>query len=85
GFWTHCFESKDEMEQAIADGAKRRNISIDDFRSRAGSSLWGTPEMLIEKLQSFEELDVSHAILMLPHKSETEQIELINREVLRKL
>ncbi|MFW9954136.1 MAG: LLM class flavin-dependent oxidoreductase, partial [Candidatus Thorarchaeota archaeon] len=25
GFWTHCFESKDEMEQAIADGAKRRN------------------------------------------------------------
>ena len=85
GFWTHVFEDESEMEHAIQEGAKKRNLSIDNYRKRVSSSLWGTPEELIEKLRAYEELGVSHAIFMFPHGEEKNQAELFGRQVISRL
>ncbi|MDF1540686.1 MAG: LLM class flavin-dependent oxidoreductase [Candidatus Thorarchaeota archaeon] len=85
GFWTRCFESVDEMESAIIEGAEKRKVSIDDYRKRITSAMWGTCEMLVEKLQAYEKLGVSHAILMLPSESEKSQIEMIGNSVIKKI
>jgi len=85
GFWTRCFESEDEMESAVIEGAEKRKMSVDDYRKRITSAMWGTPDMLVEKLRGYQDLGVSHAILMLPSESEMKQIEMIGSSVFKKL
>lgn len=85
GFWTHVFEEESEMENAIIEGAKKRNISLDQYRKRISSSLWGTPEDLVEKLEAYKDLGVSHSIFMFPKEKEIEQIELFGKHVIRNL
>jgi alkanesulfonate monooxygenase SsuD/methylene tetrahydromethanopterin reductase-like flavin-dependent oxidoreductase (luciferase family) len=85
GFWTHVFEDESEMESAIQEGAKKRSLSIEDYRRRISSSLWGTPEELAEKLTAYEELGVSHAIFMFPHGEETTQAEIFGKQVIPRL
>lgn len=85
GFWTRCFEDEEEMLSAIIENAARRSIDIDEYKKRIDSSLWGTPEMLIERLNDFRDLGLSHAIFMFPHQIEKEQIDLFGSKVLKHL
>lgn len=82
GFWTRFFETDDEMETAILETAKKRGIPEEKYRERVGNSLWGTSEIFIERLKAYQKLDVSHAILMLPHGKELQQLKLIGDRVL---
>lgn len=82
GFWTRCFESEKEMATAIAENAAKSYLSVEAYEKRIESSLWGTPSTLAQKLREYKELGVTHAILMLPHKNEIDQIELIGTKVL---
>ncbi len=84
GFWTRCFEDEKSMVSAVIENAAKRGIGVDEYKKRVESSLWGTPEAILEKLRGFEELGVAHAILMLPHESEIDQIELLSSEVISK-
>jgi len=85
GFWTHIFENEEDMENGIIEGAKKRNIPLEKYRERVASSMWGTPEMLIEKLEAYKDLGVSHSIFMFPHQEELQQIEIFGSKVLSKL
>jgi alkanesulfonate monooxygenase SsuD/methylene tetrahydromethanopterin reductase-like flavin-dependent oxidoreductase (luciferase family) len=85
GFWTHVFEEESEMEKAVVEGAEKRNISLNQYRKRISSSLWGTPEDLVEKLSTYRDLDVSHSIFMFPQEKEIEQIELFGKHIIPKL
>jgi len=85
GFWTHVFENAEGLEKGIIEGAKKRNIPLEKYRERVASSMWGTPEMLVEKIKAYDELGVSHSIFMFPHQEEQEQIEIFGKKVLPKL
>ncbi|MCK4566107.1 MAG: LLM class flavin-dependent oxidoreductase [Candidatus Thorarchaeota archaeon] len=85
GFWTHVFENEEDMEKGIIEGAKKRNIPLEKYRERVASSMWGTPEMLIEKLEAYKDLGVSHSIFMFPHQEELKQIEIFGSKVFSKL
>lgn len=85
GFWTQFFETEYAMETAIIENAEKRSIPIEEYRIRVGNSLWGTSEIFIEKLKAYQKLGVSHAILMLQHGKEIEQLKLIGDKVLRYL
>lgn len=85
GFWTHVFDNESEMENAIIEGARKRNISPDQYRKQVSSSLWGTPEILVEKLNAYEKLGISHSIFMFPHGKENEQIEVFGKRVIPRL
>ena len=85
GFWTHIFESEEDMEKGIIEGAKKRNIPLEKYRERVSSSMWGTPEIIIKKLETYRDLGVSHSIFMFPHQEELKQIELFGSKVLSKL
>ena len=49
GFWTNVFETPDEMEAALKERAKQRNMSLERVREQVSSALWGTPEEICEK------------------------------------
>ncbi len=85
GFWTRVFEDQSEKEEAIIEGAKKRNITTEQYRKRIASALWGTPEDIIEKLSAFRDLGVSHSIFMFPQEEEIKQIELFGEKVIPKL
>jgi alkanesulfonate monooxygenase SsuD/methylene tetrahydromethanopterin reductase-like flavin-dependent oxidoreductase (luciferase family) len=85
GFWTHVFNSEDEMETAIIEGAEKRSVNPEKYRKRINSAMWGTPEMIIEKLKAFEELGVSEVIFMLPYEEEASQIKMFGDNIISKL
>ncbi len=85
GFWTHVFENEEDMEKGIIEGAKKRNIPLEKYRERVSSSMWGTPKIIIKKLEAYRDLGVSHSIFMFPHQEELKQIELFGSKVLPKL
>ena len=85
GFWTHIFEDEGDMEKAIVEGAKKRSIPLDKYRERIASSMWGTSEILVEKLVAYKELGVSHSIFMFPYENEISQIKLFGKEVIPKI
>ncbi|MHA1928279.1 MAG: LLM class flavin-dependent oxidoreductase [Candidatus Thorarchaeota archaeon] len=85
GFWTRFFESEDAMESAILENAEKRGVPLEKYRERVANSLWGTSETFTTKLKAYQKLGVSHAILMLPHGKEIEQMRLIGDSVLRHL
>ncbi|TFH07463.1 MAG: LLM class flavin-dependent oxidoreductase [Candidatus Thorarchaeota archaeon] len=85
GFWTYVFEDESDMETAIVEGAKKRNIPLDKYRERIASSMWGTPDVIVEKLNAYKDLGVIHSIFMFPHEEEIKQIEIFGKKVIPKL
>ena len=84
GFWTHVFEDESQMEKAIVEGAKRRNLPLEKYRDRIASSMWGTPDVIVEKLQAYENLGVTHLIFMFPHEEEIKQLNIFGNKVIPK-
>jgi alkanesulfonate monooxygenase SsuD/methylene tetrahydromethanopterin reductase-like flavin-dependent oxidoreductase (luciferase family) len=85
GLWTRYFETEEDMESAIKESAAKRGVSEEEYRNRVSSALWGTPEIMVEKILEYSRVGVSHMILMLPHSEEISQIENIGKYVLSKL
>jgi alkanesulfonate monooxygenase SsuD/methylene tetrahydromethanopterin reductase-like flavin-dependent oxidoreductase (luciferase family) len=85
GLWTRIFESEDEMEAAIIENAKTRNISVDEYRERVAQALWGTPDYMVKRLCEFVKIGVTHFIFMFPHEQELAQIRVLGKSVLSKL
>ena len=82
GFWTRLFESDAEMETAIEEGAAKRGVSLDDYRKRITSALWGTSDTIVARLKEFKEMDVSHSIFMFPDHEEVPYIKLFGESVI---
>lgn len=81
GLWTRILESESEMEEKIKTGAVSRGISEDAYRKRVASSLWGTPEIVADRLAQYGEQGVSEIILMFPYGEKREQIDLFGEHV----
>ncbi len=82
GFWVQVYSDQVEMVKGIEQEAKKRNISIDEYKHRLKGALVGTPEDLIEKLQEYQKLNISHYIFMFPHQKESEYIRIFEEEIL---
>ncbi len=85
GFWTRVFDNESDMEEATIESARLRSIPLEVYRERVADSMWGTPDMLIEKLEAYKNLGVLHSIFMFPHQEELQQIEIFGSKVLPKL
>lgn len=85
GLWTRIFESEEQMENAIVENAKERNISPDAYRERVSRALWGTPDQVLTRLREFDQIGVSHIILMFPQEQEIHQIQALGKSVLSKI
>jgi len=85
GLWTHVFENNKQMEETIRKNAKQRGMSLNEYRQRVKSALWGTPEIVLQTIQEYVEIGCDQLIFMFPHEQETKQIELMGAEVLSKL
>jgi alkanesulfonate monooxygenase SsuD/methylene tetrahydromethanopterin reductase-like flavin-dependent oxidoreductase (luciferase family) len=85
GLWTRYFETDQDMESAIKEGAVKRGVSEDEYRARVTSALWGTSDMMIERLREYATIGVSHVILMMPHQDEINHIEKIGKKVIPKI
>lgn len=81
GLWTRILKSKEEMETRIREGASARGISEDDYRKSVDSSLWGTPELIADKLVQYKNQGVSNITLMFPYQEEREQMALFGEAV----
>lgn len=82
GLWTRILKSESEMEEKIKKGAAARGVSEDAYRKRVASSLWGTPEIVAERLAQYADQGVSDIVLMFPYGEKQEQIELFGEHVL---
>jgi alkanesulfonate monooxygenase SsuD/methylene tetrahydromethanopterin reductase-like flavin-dependent oxidoreductase (luciferase family) len=78
GYWSSVFDSDDEIEDAIAKGAKERGIGTEEYGHRVASAMWGTPESIKERLLECRRLGVSDVILMLPYGREKEQMQKLS-------
>ena len=81
GLWTRILKSESEMEDRIKQGASARGISEAEYRKRVDSSLWGTPELIADKLAQFQNQEVANITLMFPHEEERKQMALFGEEV----
>jgi alkanesulfonate monooxygenase SsuD/methylene tetrahydromethanopterin reductase-like flavin-dependent oxidoreductase (luciferase family) len=82
GCWTRILESETEMKEKIKSGAVSRGISEDTYRKRVQSSLWGTPEIIADRLVKYKDQGVSDIILMFPYGEKREQIKMFGETVL---
>ena len=85
GLWTRYFESEEDMKSAIKEGAAKRGVSEDEYRTRVSSALWGTSEIMIERLKEYSRIGVSHVILMMPLNDEINHIENMGKYVIPKI
>ena len=85
GLWTRIFNTEEEMETAILENAKTRNISPKEYRARIDKALWGTADSILARLREFQEIGVEHFIFMFPHGQEMNQIKNIGKSVISKL
>jgi alkanesulfonate monooxygenase SsuD/methylene tetrahydromethanopterin reductase-like flavin-dependent oxidoreductase (luciferase family) len=81
GLWARILKSDSEMEEKIKSGAISRGISEEAYRKRVASSLWGTPEIVAERLAQYKDQGVSEIILMFPYGEKREQIGLFGELV----
>jgi alkanesulfonate monooxygenase SsuD/methylene tetrahydromethanopterin reductase-like flavin-dependent oxidoreductase (luciferase family) len=70
------------MEEKIKKGAIARGVSEQAYRRRVASSLWGTPEIVAERLSQYKDQGVSEIILMFPYCENREQISMFGDLVL---
>ncbi|MHA2047252.1 MAG: LLM class flavin-dependent oxidoreductase [Candidatus Thorarchaeota archaeon] len=82
GCWTRILESESEMDEKIKKGAASRGVSVEAYRKRVDSSLWGTPEIVADRLGQYKDQGVSDIILMFPYGEKREQIEVFGEKVL---
>lgn len=85
GLWTRIFNTEEEKEAAVAENAKTRNISTEEYRERIDKALWGTANQILARLREFEAIGVEHLVFMFPHKQELNQIKNFGKSVLSKL
>jgi alkanesulfonate monooxygenase SsuD/methylene tetrahydromethanopterin reductase-like flavin-dependent oxidoreductase (luciferase family) len=69
------------MEEKIKSGAVARGVSEEAYRKRVASSLWGTPEIVAERLAQYKDQGVSDMIFMFPYGEKREQIGLFGELV----
>jgi len=81
GLWTRIVKSDIEMEDMIKKGAIARGISEAEYRRRVSSSLWGTPDIIANRLFEYKEQGVSNIILMFPYGEETGQVSLFGEKI----
>lgn len=85
GLWTRIFSTEEEMNLAIKENAKTRNIPTTQYRERVSKALWGTPELMVNRLRQFQKIGVDHFIFMFPHTQEVDQIKSLGTSVISKL
>ncbi len=85
GLWTRIFDSAEDMETAIIESAKTRNVSTQEYRERINKALWGTADSIVRRLREFEEIGVEHMIFMFPHTMEITQIKRFGKSIIAKL
>ncbi len=85
GLWTRLFNSEEDMDAAIKENAKERNVSAKEYRDRVNRALWGTADHMKARLQKFRDIGVEHVIFMFPHKKEIDQIISMRNSVISKL
>ena len=81
GVWARILKSESEMDEKIKTGAASRGISEDAYRKRVASSLWGTPEMVADRLSQYTDQGVTEIILMFPYGEKREQIAMFGEYV----
>ncbi len=85
GLWTRIFDTEEEMETALIENAKTRNIPLQEYRKRINQALWGTADSMVTRLREFEQIGVEHVIFMFPHEQEIDQIKAMGKSILTKL
>ncbi|NHI90259.1 MAG: LLM class flavin-dependent oxidoreductase [Candidatus Thorarchaeota archaeon] len=81
GLWTRILKSKDEMDERIKSGAVASGISEDDYRKRVSNSLWGTSEIIADRLGMYQDQGVTNIVLMFPYGEEREQLSLFGNNI----
>ena len=84
GLWTRLFNTDNEMDTAIKESAKTRNLPVSEYRERIGKALWGTTDSIRTRLKAFEEVGVEHFIFMFPHGEELDHIKAMGKSVVNK-
>lgn len=82
GFFVQIFVNKLEMERGMKEEANKRNISLEEYQKQVEGALIGTQDQIIEKLEKYPELGVTHYIFMFPHQHEVEYIQRFTDEIL---
>ncbi|MHA1994386.1 MAG: LLM class flavin-dependent oxidoreductase [Candidatus Hodarchaeales archaeon] len=82
GFWVRMYPNEKEMAQGLENEAKKRNITLEEYKDRIKGALIGTPQVLIEKLRRYQNLGLSHYIFMFPYQEELNYLKLFEEEIL---
>lgn len=71
----------DQLEELIKRNASIRNISVEENRRRMDSSIYGTPNECIEKIDAYAHLGVSEFILLFLDMTRLEDLKLFAEQV----
>ncbi|MCK4848779.1 MAG: LLM class flavin-dependent oxidoreductase [Candidatus Heimdallarchaeota archaeon] len=88
GFWVRIYSNEEEMTNGLQEEAKKRNITLDDYKKRIEGALIGTTDIIIKKLKEYKNLGVTHFIFMFPSENrnkELEYLEIFNNQILPKV
>jgi len=83
GFWVRIYSDEKEMAIGIQEEAKKRNITVDEYKKRTEGALIGTTDTVVEKIKAYKNLGVSHFIFMFPYQKELEYLEIFNDRILK--
>jgi alkanesulfonate monooxygenase SsuD/methylene tetrahydromethanopterin reductase-like flavin-dependent oxidoreductase (luciferase family) len=73
------------MAIGLQQEAKKRNISLEEYKKRIEGALIGTVNTIIDKLKAYKNLGVTHFIFMFPYEKELEYLEIFNSQIINSL
>jgi alkanesulfonate monooxygenase SsuD/methylene tetrahydromethanopterin reductase-like flavin-dependent oxidoreductase (luciferase family) len=85
GFWVRVYSNEEEMAIGLQQEAKKRNISLEEYKKRIEGALIGTVNTIIDKLKAYKNLGVTHFIFMFPYEKELEYLEIFNSQIINSL
>ena len=84
GFWVRIYKNEHEKQETFQEEAAKRNISVEDYSKRIEGALVGTKDEIIQQLQEYFELGVSHFIFMFPFDQEIKYMSDFSQNILPK-
>lgn len=85
GVWTRVYSDVDEKLSVMKEVADTRGFTLEQVQERYSGALHGTIDEIIEKINKYINLGITHFIHMFPQGKEVESMKIFQKHIIPKI